>query len=83
MKKNDKSQLNRLPIVEQCEGCLKIFQGEDTLFSYCEAYLDPSAWWKHEWGCTLKTTKKLEVKSGKDSGRKLNPIKASKRGSGR
>lgn len=56
---------------EMCEGCLK---AEDD--GYCSCYEKPSAWARRG-GCPMKTTKEIQTKQTK--GKKMNPLKASKR----
>ena len=48
--------LNRpcLPIVEQCEGCIKIENG------YCKAYTSPAVKWSYGSKCPMSTQFKIE-----------------------
>jgi hypothetical protein len=67
----------REPIVESCVGCNRVnVEGE---VSYCKAYVRPAAWWKHGRYCPLASHFKIEA--GKSA--KVNPLKASKRASGK
>jgi hypothetical protein len=56
-------------VKEMCDGCFKIEDGR------CKCYADPSAW-ARKGGCPMKTNRVIEVKN---DGKKLNPIKRSKR----
>lgn len=60
-------------IVESCEGCEKVSSFAGGL--YCNSYPNPAIKW--EFGrCNFAT----HIKEEKASGKKLNPLKASKRG---
>lgn len=60
-----------MPLVKKlCDGCIKAIKDENK----CMSYDYPEAWHR-KGGCPLKSNKVLEVKNGK----KVNPIKASKR----
>ena len=61
-------------IVEQCDGCQRIV--EYPTGKYCTNFLDPSAKWKNG-ACSMATHIKAE---SKQETKKINPIKASKRG---
>lgn len=58
-------------IIDECVGCGKVVNEE-----YCTAYPDPVVKWKHGHSCPMAThiVKAVEEK------KKLNPIKASKKG---
>ncbi|MCP4681423.1 MAG: hypothetical protein GY864_03735 [Desulfobacterales bacterium] len=62
-------------IVEQCEGCDRL--GDFSAGSYCLVFPDPSAKWRMG-NCNMATH--LKVAKKKSNG-KVNPLKASKRGS--
>jgi hypothetical protein len=64
------------PVVEQCEGCGKSFSHNDV--AICSVYLVPESKWRNNMNCPMATHIKKDVK--KDDF-KLNPLKASKRGS--
>ncbi len=65
---------NRLPIVDQCEGCERIENiNNDKL---CSKYVDPSFHWENDQVCSFATHVKREVRAVKKA---LNPLKASKR----
>ncbi|HPC74333.1 MAG TPA: PxxKW family cysteine-rich protein [Syntrophales bacterium] len=61
------------PIVEQCEGCARIFTSDAG--SYCMLYPHPAGKWAVG-GCASATHRK-SVKT--EAAQKLNPLKASKR----
>ncbi len=65
------------PIVEQCEGCNRIeeFNG----VKYCQVFPEPAIKWKIGL-CNFATHKKPEFV---EASKKINPLKASKRGAGR
>ena len=64
-------------IVEECEGCNKVQDFPSG--KYCLVFPDPSAKWRIG-NCSMATH--LKATEGKDkAGVKLNPLKASKRGS--
>jgi hypothetical protein len=59
----------KLPVVEKCGNCEKISEG------FCSVYVNPAGKWAVG-GCFIAThIKKLAVEK-----KKVNPIKASKRG---
>ncbi|MBN2333057.1 MAG: PxxKW family cysteine-rich protein [Deltaproteobacteria bacterium] len=62
------------PVVEQCEGCAKVVTVEDT--TYCLTFPNPAAKWKSGI-CVMATHVKRNVEEIK---KKINPLKASKRG---
>jgi hypothetical protein len=63
------------PIVEACQGCDRtVTVGEVT---YCKTYPDPAAKWRFG-ACNFATHIKSE---SKEDGKKINPLKASKRAS--
>lgn len=62
-------------IVEKCDGCSRTTQMESGW--YCTACPEPSMKWKIG-NCNLATHLKTEEKATKQ---KINPLKASKRGS--
>lgn len=61
-------------VVEQCEGCGKIFEYESG--KYCKVYPDPEGKWING-NCPTASHVKLEIKEAQ----KINPLKASKRAS--
>jgi len=65
------------PIVEDCDGCDRIVEFEEKKF--CKTYSTPSAKWKLGI-CNFATHKKPETLVTKI---KVNPLKASKRASGK
>ncbi len=65
-----------LPIVEQCEGCQRITEASQG--RYCVSYPNPSVKWKTN-HCNFATHAKLDT--GAPGQTKINPLKASKRGS--
>ena len=65
------------PIVEQCEGCERIEVFNEV--KYCKVYPDPSLKWRAGL-CNFATHKKPEFV---EQSKKINPLKASKRGAGR
>ena len=62
-------------IVEGCVGCQRVVNYTDG--EYCMVFPDPSAKWRMG-NCTMATHLKAEATKGTA---KINPIKASKRGS--
>jgi len=62
-------------IVEQCEGCQKVIEGPSG--KYCMIFPDPAIKWRLG-NCNMATH--MKVSSEKKNG-KVNPLKASKRGS--
>ena len=62
-----------LPIIDQCNGCQKT--SEYATGTFCTAAPDPSLKWKNG-NCNMATHIKVAAAS---KGKKLNPIKASKR----
>ena len=65
------------PIIEQCEGCNHIIELNSEKF--CMVFPDPKAKWAYG-SCNFATHVKKETKS---DNHKLNPLKASKRRSGK
>lgn len=63
------------PVVEACEGCARVSEFPSGL--YCSATPDPAAKWKRG-RCNLATHVKEDTVETKS---KINPLKASKRGS--
>ena len=61
-------------IVTECLGC-----GHKTVTDYCNRYIDPSRQWTRQGGCAMRTHNKPNVII---DGKKLNPIKASRRAAG-
>jgi hypothetical protein len=61
------------PVVDQCQGCAQI--KEYSAGQYCLTYGNPDAKWKIG-SCSFAT----HLKQEKVSEKKLNPLKASKRG---
>ena len=70
------------PIVEKCEGCEHIvvesINSDGQSIRLCETYKDPSSRWAYLKECPMATHIKKEEETGK--GKKINPLKASKRG---
>lgn len=65
------------PIVQQCEGCTRV--KEFPTGTYCNVFAHPASKWMFGGICNLAThVKREEAKEEK----KLNPLKASKRGQG-
>ena len=62
------------PIIESCEGCGKITEVDGT--KYCLSYPDPQSRWVAG-TCNLATHIKRDVEQIK---KKINPLKASKKG---
>jgi len=62
------------PITESCEGCGKITEVDGT--KYCLSYPDPESRWVAG-TCNLATHIKRDVEQIK---KKINPLKASKKG---
>ncbi len=62
----------RLPIVQQCHGCVRI-DGER-----CNVYINPEAMWRNN-DCLMASTVMLVDES--EPKKPVNPLKASKRGS--
>jgi hypothetical protein len=65
------------PIIEKCEGCERIIEVESS--RYCRTYVNPEAKWKLGI-CNFATHVKPEITTAKV---KVNPLKASKRASGK
>jgi hypothetical protein len=63
------------PVVEQCEGCDRALQYDSGV--YCSTFPEPRLKWVNGNGCPMAT----HVKKGQNSanGKKVNPLKASKR----
>lgn len=64
-------------IVEDCQGCERIVEVEDT--NYCQSYVNPAAKWRLGI-CNFATHKKPEINITKV---RVNPLKAAKRASKR
>lgn len=64
------------PVVDQCQGCAQI--KEYTEGQYCLTYGNPAAKWTLG-RCNFAT----HMKDDKKAEKKLNPLKASKRGQGK
>ncbi|NPA25049.1 MAG: hypothetical protein GXO34_04395 [Deltaproteobacteria bacterium] len=62
------------PIIDKCEGCAKITEVDDA--KYCICYPDPESRWFNG-TCTMATHIKRDVEQIK---KKINPLKASKKG---
>ena len=60
------------PIVEQCQGCLLALNG-----NVCKPYSHPELQWTRLGGCAMRTHNKNAMSI---ENKKLNPLKASKRG---
>ena len=66
------------PVVESCEGCEKV--QEYPSGNYCKVFAEPGKKWFNG-GCSMGTH--VERDNGKgDDKKKINPLKASKRGRG-
>jgi hypothetical protein len=65
------------PVVEKCEGCDRIIAVESD--RYCRVYVEPAAKWKLGL-CNFASHVKPELTIAKI---KINPLKASKRASGK
>lgn len=65
------------PIIEKCEGCERIVEADNN--KYCKSYAYPEAKWRLGI-CNFATHVKPELIVGNV---KINPIKASKRASGK
>ena len=61
-------------VVESCEGCAKIVAYNDE--NYCSCFPDPSVKWQNG-TCNMATHVKRDVEQIK---KKINPLKASKKG---
>lgn len=64
------------PIVEACHGCDRTVSVGDQ--AYCKSYPDPASKWRTG-NCNFATHIKVETKESA----KINPLKASKRASGK
>ncbi|MBF0225998.1 MAG: PxxKW family cysteine-rich protein [Desulfobacterales bacterium] len=64
------------PIVDDCNGCNRVieFSGQ----KYCSACPEPASKWKKD-KCNLATH--IAAVAAKEAGKKVNPLKASKRAS--
>ncbi|MBW2506238.1 MAG: PxxKW family cysteine-rich protein [Deltaproteobacteria bacterium] len=65
------------PIVEKCEGCERIIAEENDKF--CKTYANPAAKWRNGF-CNFATHAKPEIVVQTV---RVNPLKASKRASGK
>lgn len=65
------------PIIEKCEGCERIVIEEDV--RYCRTYANPEAKWRNGF-CNFATHAKPEIIVQTV---RVNPLKASKRASGK
>jgi hypothetical protein len=65
------------PVIEQCEGCDRIVEENSTKF--CRTYLNPAAKWRLGL-CNFATHAKPEIIVQTV---RVNPLKASKRASGK
>jgi len=78
MNVTEQLQLMKQPIVEQCtageKSCSKIMKEGET--SFCSVYAYPTAKWRVG-NCNMADH--LEIETKKDT-KKVNPLKASKRG---
>ena len=63
------------PIVEQCQGCDRAVEYATGI--YCNAFPEPSLKWVNGSGCNLATH--VKKAQGTTNGKKINPLKASKR----
>lgn len=66
-------EIKREQCIEQCNGCNKIYSDEN-IGNVCIAYVNPNALFRLG-ECALKSNKVIE----KDTKKKINPIKMSKR----
>ena len=67
------------PIVDQCHGCNRVVEYPSGL--YCNAFSEPQLKWFNGSSCSMAThLKKMPTST---TVKKLNPLKASKRGSAR
>lgn len=62
------------PIIDKCEGCAKVTVVDEK--TYCLTYPDPASRWLTG-TCTMATHIKRDVEQIK---KKINPLKASKKG---
>jgi hypothetical protein len=67
----------RWAVVSKCAGCKNV-EGKVEDGAYCSRYYRPAAAWSKLGGCNLCTVPKSEPAAVKV--RKVNPLKASKRG---
>lgn len=65
------------PVIDKCSGCDRIVAEGDS--QYCGAFMKPAAKWRLGF-CNLATHAKPDIKVAVV---KLNPLKASKRASGK
>lgn len=65
------SDISREQCIKECLGCNKMFS-DVNIGNVCIAYVDPKIW---KGVCPLQSNKKIETVKGK----KINPLKASKR----
>ncbi len=65
-----------LPVIDKCEGCAKI--SEYPAGRFCTTSPDPAGKWKLG-NCNMGTHIVVET-ADKGTGKKVNPLKASKRG---
>ncbi len=71
------SQRSFQPAIDKCEGCDRIVEEEGS--SFCKTYANPGAKWRIGI-CNFATHSKPEINIVKV---RVNPLKASKRASGR
>ncbi len=65
------------PIIEKCDGCERIIVENND--NFCKTYANPAAKWRNGL-CNFATHAKPEIKVQKI---RVNPLKASKRASGK
>ncbi len=66
------------PVVQACDGCNHIVRIDDDLF--CRSSASPASKW-NQGVCNFATHVVAEIANG--NGKKVNPLKASKRAAGR
>ncbi len=66
------------PVVEACDGCDHIAEIDEDF--YCRTSASPASKWNHG-SCNYATHVVAEISNG--NGKKVNPLKASKRAAGR
>lgn len=62
------------PVIDKCEGCAKIITYNSE--NYCSSFPDPASRWQNG-TCNMATHIKRDVEQIK---KKINPLKASKKG---
>jgi len=77
LKESDDMQSFFKPIIEKCDGCERIIAEDNERF--CKTYANPEAKWRNGF-CNFATHAKPEIIVQKV---RINPLKASKRASGK